>query len=307
MFTSIGGLAVYIFFIISGYVIARSWDHKPIFINFIRNRFLRIFPALLLCYLVMIFLCGPFLSTFPIRDYLKDSMTWTYFNNIFLYLVPFQFNLPGVFLNNPTQFVNGALWTLPIEFFFYILFAIVASFVKLKHKVIWVLLFFAGIIFSTNNYAQTLIFGKLFFQMELRHIVSFAPFFSSGVLLYLHRQLLPKPGSRSHHLIIMTAIILLLAGTYFSSFILYSISLPVIVVLFAFSKIPAKYRILRYLGNFSYGMYLYGWFSQQLVIQIVGIQVNIYSSFMITLVVSLIFGVVSWYLLESQMIKYKSK
>jgi peptidoglycan/LPS O-acetylase OafA/YrhL len=62
---------------------------------------------------------GPFLSTLTFREYYTNPQSWKYLLNGLLLPVH---ELPGVFsqsVYDPT--VNGPLWTLPVEFFCYIL------------------------------------------------------------------------------------------------------------------------------------------------------------------------------------------
>ena len=64
---------------------------------------------------------GPLLTTFPLVSYFSDPLFIAYFGNIVGHV---QFTLPGVFHNNPLpEVVNGNLWTLPPEFYCYLLTA----------------------------------------------------------------------------------------------------------------------------------------------------------------------------------------
>lgn len=120
---ALGPLGVFIFFTISGYLIAASWDHDPHLLRFLARRALRIFPALAVCVALSVLVLGPVLTTLPLTDYFSNEHTWGYFRNIFLYI---SYYLPGVFENNRVaNAVNGSLWTLPIEFIMYFAVAVV--------------------------------------------------------------------------------------------------------------------------------------------------------------------------------------
>lgn len=56
-------LGVYIFFAISGYLISMSWDKDPSLYRFFVRRATRIFPALIVCILISVFILGPILTT----------------------------------------------------------------------------------------------------------------------------------------------------------------------------------------------------------------------------------------------------
>ena len=117
-----GPLGVYIFFAISGYLVAQSWQRDPSVPRFLAKRALRIFPGLLVCTLLSVFVLGPWLTTLDMVTYWRNEHTLGYFTNMALYMT---YHLPGVFAQNRLPHaVNGSLWSLPIEFFMYLLLAL---------------------------------------------------------------------------------------------------------------------------------------------------------------------------------------
>ncbi|MBD3842255.1 MAG: acyltransferase [Campylobacterales bacterium] len=115
-------LGVFIFFAISGYLISMSWDKDPSIKRFFIRRALRIFPALIIVTLVCVFILGPIMTTWELKEYFTSQYIVLYLKNIFLYI---SYYLPGVFEHNPVpNAVNGSLWSLPVEFFMYIVVAV---------------------------------------------------------------------------------------------------------------------------------------------------------------------------------------
>jgi peptidoglycan/LPS O-acetylase OafA/YrhL len=107
------------FFALSGFLIAGSALRTGKVGPFLANRGLRILPALTvevtLCALVL----GPFFTTLPLRQYFSDPQFLSYFGNIVGHV---SFVLPGVFQDNPwPSIVNTNLWTLPPEFWCYLI------------------------------------------------------------------------------------------------------------------------------------------------------------------------------------------
>jgi len=129
-----GYLAVDIFFITSGFLVARSLMIRQDIISFATARALRIFPALIVAVLFSVFVVGLAFTTLPADAFLKHPAVSTYlFNNITLVLQPTAFVLPNVFESNPyKQSVNGSLWTLPWEMNMYILLGMLGSLVFIK-------------------------------------------------------------------------------------------------------------------------------------------------------------------------------
>ena len=118
----LGALGVYIFFAISGFLVAQSWQRDPSVPRFLAKRALRIFPGLLVCTLLSVFVLGPWLTTLDMATYWRNEHTRGYFTNMALYMT---YHLPGVFAQNRLPHaVNGSLWSLPIEFFMYLLLAL---------------------------------------------------------------------------------------------------------------------------------------------------------------------------------------
>jgi peptidoglycan/LPS O-acetylase OafA/YrhL len=111
-----------IFFLISGCLVTQSWGRDPNVLRFAARRALRIMPALVIVVALTDFVLGPFVTSLPTGDYLRDAGTWAYLR--WAVLIPGSFQLPGVFPHNPGSGVaNGSLWTLPLEAFCYALVA----------------------------------------------------------------------------------------------------------------------------------------------------------------------------------------
>ena len=116
----LGGLAVLVFFVLSGYLVTSSWLAEPDLARFLRKRVLRIFPGLATVLLLSVLLLGPAVTQLPLAEYLSSGQTWSYLRGVLL--APIPLHLPGVFLDNPgTDYVNGSLWTLPLELIAYCL------------------------------------------------------------------------------------------------------------------------------------------------------------------------------------------
>ena len=72
----LGPIAVYIFFAISGYLISISWTRDSHIVRFVLKRVLRIFPGLIVCILLTIFVLGALTTTLSFGDYFKNPQTW---------------------------------------------------------------------------------------------------------------------------------------------------------------------------------------------------------------------------------------
>jgi peptidoglycan/LPS O-acetylase OafA/YrhL len=118
---SIATIGVIIFFVISGYLITKSWAGNQSPLRFLWKRFLRIIPGLFVALLFTMLIIGPLVTSMPLIQYLTSIDTWKYLLNTVLYIR--IDTLPTVFIDNPYRpiSVNGSLWTIPIEFALYIM------------------------------------------------------------------------------------------------------------------------------------------------------------------------------------------
>src|SRR5690348_4770379 len=66
----LGLVGVFVFFIISGYLVTESWCRNPLPAGFALRRALRIYPGLLVNVLVCALLIGPVVSSLPLAAYL---------------------------------------------------------------------------------------------------------------------------------------------------------------------------------------------------------------------------------------------
>jgi peptidoglycan/LPS O-acetylase OafA/YrhL len=108
----IGTLAVWVFFVISGYLVTGSWLSEPKLWRFVLKRSARILPALL-CVLTFDLLLGSNLTTDP--EYWRNAHFFAY-------------SQPGVFLDQPQgNVVNGSLWSLIPEGVMYVVVALLGA------------------------------------------------------------------------------------------------------------------------------------------------------------------------------------
>ena len=120
-----GALGVVMFFAISGYLVTLSWRADPHLGRFALRRGLRIWPGLTVAVLLCVLILGPLVTRLPLPEYFSSSGTLHYIRNLWL---DTQFVLPGVFTGNPiVHSVNGPLWTIPLEVGCYIALALTGA------------------------------------------------------------------------------------------------------------------------------------------------------------------------------------
>jgi len=113
-----GYLGVYFFFIISGFVINYTLENTSNLFSFLRNRFARLFPAMLLCSLI----------TFLVAGLLTKPQDITEAHQVRNFLPSLTFTNPTLwtlFTGKTFHWINGSYWTLWVELQFYTLAAVI--------------------------------------------------------------------------------------------------------------------------------------------------------------------------------------
>lgn len=251
----LGPLGVYIFFVISGYLVSQSWERDPHLFRFLQRRALRIFPGLIVCTLLCIGVLGPLLTTLDQRTYWANEQTRGYLSNIVLYIT---YHVPGVFeTNRLPHAVNGSLWSLPVEFFMYALLAILGL-CKLPK---WGFAFVAAVFMALNIFwALTTPDQVVFYRTDLRQVTFCGIYFFMGVLM--HKFKVQRWFSLSN--VLLALILWLFFSANRDHFNVAAwFFLPFLVMAFGLAQQPLLTRLTPH--DYSYGIYIYAFPVQQTV------------------------------------------
>lgn len=292
-----GPLGVYIFFIISGYLIAASWDSDPHWFRFMAKRMLRVFPALTVCILMTVFVLGPLLTTVSLSEYFNNQHTWAYLRNIGLYI---SYYLPGVFEQNQVpNAVNGSLWSLPVEFFMYI----VLSLVGLARGNRWVVAAFAvSWIVLTIFWARRSPDMLVFYATDMRQVFFCGTYFWIGALFYKFD--IARYFSVSVVTVACVLMLCLEPYTYWLSLAAW-ILLPTVVLAFGLSYSPLLNSITSK-GDYSYGIYIFA-FPVQQVLAYWKPDISIAWYVFMGLLGTMPFAILSWHFIEKPALALKPR
>lgn len=292
-----GPLGVYIFFTISGYLIAASWDHDPHWFRFMARRALRIFPALVVCITLTVFVLGPLLTSVSLREYFSNQHTWGYFRNIAMYI---SYYLPGVFEQSRVpNAVNGSLWTLPVEFFMYITLSLIGL-VKGNR---WAFAAIAVLsILLTVFWARRSSEMLVFYASDLRQVFFYGTYFWVGAVFYKFN--LARYFSIS---VVSVACILMLClepFTYWLSLASW-VLLPTVVLAFGLAYSPALNWVTSK-GDYSYGIYIYAFPTQQALASLYP-DMSIHWYVFMCLLGTLPLAMLSWHFIEQPALRLKPR
>lgn len=288
-------IGVYGFFTISGFLISKSLERSDSLMLFIKKRVFRIFPGLIVIALFTVFMLGALITTISKYEYFTNHLTYLHFLST-IFLMPVYKCLPGVFASNPKDCsVNGALWTLRYELFFY---GILCLFYYISPKwrkratisIVFVSLFglFVWSHFLHQKFEPNI-------NQNVTRILNLSSFFFSGVFLSYY-QIIAQKNIR---IWVLASLFLFSISLYFQcSTPLMNIVFPVLVISFAQFYIP-QLQINPKFGDISFGIYIYGYPIQQALLQLFVFK-NVYFFMLVSLVISFLMGWLSWHLVEKR-------
>ena len=284
------GLAgVFVFFAISGFLVTQSFEQTQGPLRYLLKRCLRIFPGYLVMLVLSAFVLAPIVTTLPLAQYLGRPEPYRYVldNAVFSLKVH---ELPGVmFVDNAVGLeINGSLWTLGLEFEMYLMVMALGMLrlIRLPVCLLLVALGMASIHFDALN-----ILGGWGWMLS---------FFAIGMTLYKLREtrifdgriaLLAVAGLIASVPLGQFILLFPLFGCYLALYLALQPRLPVI---------PAA----RF-GDLSYGLYIYGWPSQQAVIWLMKGHAAWWQVFLLASLLAGALAFLSWHLIEKRALSLK--
>ena len=265
-----GYLGVNFFFMISGFVICYTLEHTTNLYSFYRNRFVRLFPAMFLCTLLI----------FIIIHFLDDKRQFEDAHQL-------KNILPGLTFTNPQlwtlitgtnyRWINGSFWSIWVEIQFYVIasglyfanrkrfyrnFFLVGVIIFIfKYIPIELLNRYSGLLSNGTNHALE-VWRR---DDEIFNITFFIPWFLCGAAFYRLYRGLKKNDMSFSILYLIISLLCLTKDTYnfyTGKFIEMMVACSIMVLLFLFMIYYDRYlailknAFLCRIGVISYSIYL---------------------------------------------------
>ena len=258
---------------------------------FVIKRARRIMPALIVAVGFCVFVLGPLLTALPIRTYFHSAETFRYLGQAAF--LPVTNNLPGVFTPNVMTAVNGSLWTLKFEVACY-------AFVALAlFRPRWGLAVVVGAWLASVVTARLIpedSTGAMYFVGRLAYLFRF---FGTGMLFYLFRE---RMAIRIDLGLLCFALTVASAFTPLFAEVVTTAGAYALIV-FAY-RAPAWFKHLTSRGDISYGVYVYAFPIQQVLVPF---SLRWEHPWMVNIAVSLpltlLAGTLSWLIVEQPMLR----
>lgn len=293
--TTFGQLAVDGFFLLSGYLIVKSWKTTPSAKTFLWKRIVRIYPGFIAASLISGIIVGP-LGSIP-KTYFSQFWITGFAKGLVLLQSPIT---PQVFVGQPHAVVNGSMWTISYEFICYLFVFAIGVSGGLKTKWIWLLLTYCLLQILFLDRAGYYSAEAFCDSNVLKNLLRLSPFFLVGGCFYLFKEKIvfnPIAGVFSM-LIFVTGLFSPLYSELF-------IALFGGYLLFYFAQAPVRQlRRVNAFPDISYGLYLYGWPVQKLLLwNWPGMSACFL--FALSLIAGVGLGFLSWNLVEKPSLKLK--
>ena len=288
-------LAVNLFFIASGFLVTKSMIYRGKRSSFLAARLLRIYPALIIHLIFILFIIGPLATRLPVLDYLTHADVWSQ-PFLVLSFINTDLLLPGVFETNNEAFASAPLWTLRYEVLCYLGTLLAFSLGLMRKK--WMILaqfVIPGVIWIVG---QT--YGLFDAAPDTaENLVRFAMAYGIGATIYAYQDHLSFNWAG---LVLVLALCWLFKSTPALE-ITTNLGLAWLVMTVAYARWPA-FKPLQAMDDLSYGVYIYHWAILQMLVLWFP-QISVIDILAIGLPVTILIAWLSWTFVEKPVLARK--
>lgn len=288
----LGGIAVGVFFLSSGLLVSKSIHRSNNGVSYFKARMKRIFPPLICIVFVTVFILGVILTDNTLKEYFTNSKTYMYLLNAIL--IPIH-DLPGVFTNNIYgAVINGALWTLPIEFLCYIALFVCYKLNLLNKKNLKFTIPVAILSFICVYYLPIPFFASI------NNYVLPIFIFYIGMIFYVYKE---QVVIHIPYAILCSLFFVLLVYFGFSE-IAMVLLFPYIILVLIYNKKQCSQKLAS-LGDYSYSIYLCGFPIQQVIVYLFDGHMNVGVNAILSSLLAIGFGYLLFLIAEKPFLAKK--
>lgn len=299
--TEVGSMAVDAFFVLSGFLVASSYDRLGSFVRYAWHRFLRIMPLFWVVLVVTAFVVAPLIAALEGRPATSaltgPNPSWRYVtDNFLLYIAPHNFGVAGLPTGTATPgVVNGALWTLFYEAVCYVLVAVIGVLGLLRRR--------RWLVIAATVAVALVTIGKEFGVIDppAQLFIRFFLVFLLGTLAYMYADRLPITGRWA----LVSLGVLAVSLAFLTDYRAFGAAAFAYLCIWAVVKTPFLRRSLPW--DLSYGMYVFHWPTETvLVVSGVAGALGLAGYTVLAVLIAASLAFVSWNVLEKPALSHKS-
>ena len=301
--THTGELSVVIFFFISGALVTKSLLSRNNITEYLIKRIFRIYPALIVCNLIVTFLIPLAFSEISASQLFKSHQALNYFFSNSLGVWNEHF-IPGIYETHPNKGLNGSLWSVTLELRLYLFLALLAL-IGLMDNVVVRLITICGLLIVLGvNFKLVPLLGS---ENSLYGNYSFpafsAIFLFGGLFHMLEKQI---KLNLANALVIFFVLLLFSKNTEIYRFVIFTFTI-ILCLWVATREIIIKKIPIRH--DYSYGTYLYGWPALQMSFTIISKNHtdNPLNITCLAMLIALTMAMLSWHFIEKPCITFAHK
>lgn len=287
--SSLGDFALDGFFILSGFLVTRSYLALGSFARYAWHRFLRIMPGFWGCLVVVAFVAAPLacaLQGMPAGTAFTAEPSAIRFVLVNAGLLMVQYDIAGILAATPygTSF-NGSLWTLVFEAFCYAVVGVlgVTGVLRRRRVVVPAMLAVLAVLTALQEAGV-----PVFVNDRLLRLVFV---FLLGAAAYLYADRIPMHGG----LAAACAVVVVVSVSVFDDYRVLGAAPLAYVYLWLGTCLPLRWSMRT---DLSYGLYIYHWPTFQLLV-LTGLAALPVAGFVVVgIAVSLVPALLSWFLVE---------
>lgn len=289
-------LAVNLFFIASGFLVTKSMVYRGDTPSFISARALRIFPALIVHVLFVMFVIGPLATKATLSAFFTDPDWYLQPLKVLTFLET-NMTMPRIFETNGEQFGSAPLWTLRYEVLAYIGTLGVFSLGLLRKK--WMVLL--QFILPSIGWIIGDTFG-LFDEMPatVQNMFRFGIAYGLGATIYAYHDRLNFSWVTVATLIGASY---LLRETVVIEVIV-NLLLAWLVFRLAYMRLPS-FEWMQRIPDLSYGIYIYHWCVLQMLFYWFP-NLSVFELFALAFPPTVLLAALSWYIIEKPALRSKT-
>lgn len=291
----LGLVGVFIFFVISGYLVTDSFCRVPKAGGFVLRRAARIYPGLLVNGIFCALVLGPIVTSLPLAAYLADHGLRDFLVE-YATLWPGPLALPGVLFADTTVglLINGSFWTLRFEVYMYLTVLVLglAHGLRLSISLTLLAIGIAAIWWDQEH--------SLSWLGDIRGWLWMLSHFAAGMVMYFLRG---RIAFRWYYALVAVAGLVLISqiGHQFITFF----ALPCgYLTIYAATRYWPRLDYARHVGDLSYGIYIYGWPCEEFVMWLSGGRAVWWQVFLGTLALVLPLAWLSWHGVEKRVLRW---